>query len=66
MRDDHVIMQEGVTSMFQHPASIVETDEGGTEAGIPESAREGEQKSKFNDQNKNKNYGDQNSANSIT
>ena len=27
-RDDHVIVREGVTSMFQHPASLVETEEG--------------------------------------
>lgn len=26
-RDDHVIVREGVTSMFQHPASMVVTEE---------------------------------------
>lgn len=46
-RDDHVIVREGVTSMFQHPASLVETEE-----GTENSPREKMQDAIGNDKNK--------------
>lgn len=43
VREDHVIVREGVTSMFQHPASVGETEEGTDNGGVltPDAATSG-------------------------
>ena len=43
VREDHVIVREGVTSMFQHPASVGETEEGTENGGVntPDAATSG-------------------------
>ena len=47
---DHVIVKEGETSMFQHPASVAITDKGSSELGA--TAEESPQQSSSLDTNK--------------